>query len=29
MELGLGMMSRDNGSLWCTQGVHMYDGDEE
>ena len=26
-ELGLGMMSRDNGSSWCTHGVHMYSGD--
>jgi len=22
-ELGLGMMSRDNGSSWCTHGIHM------
>jgi len=26
-ELGLGMTSRDNGSSWCTPGVHMYSGD--
>ena len=26
-ELGLGMMSRDYGSLWYTHGVHMYSGD--
>jgi len=22
-ELGLEMMSRDNGSSWCTHGTHM------
>ena len=27
MELELGVMSRDKGSLWCTHGVCMYDGD--
>ena len=27
MELGLGVMSRDKGSSWCTHGVRMYDGD--
>ena len=26
-ELGLGVMSRDNGSSWCTHSVHMYSGD--
>ena len=26
-ELGLGMMLRDKGFLWCTHGVHMYSGD--
>jgi len=26
-ELGLGMTSRDMGSLWYTHGVHMYSGD--
>jgi len=26
-ELGLGVMSRDNGSSWCTHGVHIYSGD--
>ena len=29
MELGLGVMSRDKSSSWCTHGVHMYNGDEE
>ena len=24
MELGLGVTSRDKGSLWCTHGVCMY-----
>ena len=28
-ELGLGVMSRDKGSSWCTHGVCMYNGDEE
>jgi len=23
LELGLGMMLRDYGSLWCTHGAHM------
>ena len=27
VELRLRMMSRDNGSSWCTHGVHMYSGD--
>ena len=27
MEIGLGVMSRDKGSSWCTYGVHMYSGD--
>ena len=26
-ELGLGVMSRDNGSSWYTYGVHMYSRD--
>ena len=26
-ELGLGVMSRDMSSSWCTHGVHMYSGD--
>jgi len=26
-ELGLGMMSRDMSSSWCTHGVHIYSGD--
>ena len=26
-ELGLGMTSRNYGSLWCTHGAHMYSGD--
>ena len=26
-ELGLGVTSRDNGSSWCTNSVHMYSGD--
>ena len=23
-EIGLGVISRDKGSSWCTHGVHMY-----
>ena len=26
-ELGLGVTSRDMGSLWCAHGVHMYSRD--
>ena len=26
-EIGLGVISRDKGSSWCTHGVHMYSGD--
>ena len=29
LELGLGVTSRDKGSLWCTHSVCMYDRDEE
>ena len=27
MELGLEVMSEDNGSSWCTYGVYIYSGD--
>jgi len=26
-ELGLGVMLRNMGSLWCTHDMHMYSGD--
>ena len=28
-EIRIGVMSRDEGSSWCTHGIRMDDGDEE